>query len=36
ANQGVIQIGAGGDGNDDGSARVKRLRVVSTFEYTLD
>jgi hypothetical protein len=37
ANQGVIQIGAaGGEGFDDGSARVKRLRVVSTFEYTLD
>lgn len=37
ANQGVIQIGAaGGEGFDDSSARVKRLRVVSTFEYTLD
>jgi len=37
ANQGVIQIGsAGGEGYDDGSARIKRLRVVSTFTYTLD
>jgi uncharacterized protein len=37
ANQGVIQIsGAGGDGMDDGGARVKRLRVVSTFSYALD
>ena len=37
ANQGVIQIGsAGGEGFDDGSARVKRLRVVSTFTYVLD
>jgi hypothetical protein len=37
ANQGVIQIGgAGGDGYDDGSARLKRLRVVSTFEYALE
>ena len=37
ANQGVIQIGAaGGEGFDDGSARVKRLRVVSTFSYVLD
>ena len=37
ANQGVVQIGAaGGQGFDDGSARVKRLRVVSTFEYALD
>jgi len=33
----VIQIGsAGGEGYDDGSARIKRLRVVSTFTYTLD
>lgn len=37
ANQGVIQIGAaGGEGFDDGSARVKRLRVVSTFSYVLN
>jgi len=37
ANQGVIQIGsAEGQGFDDGSARVKRLRVVSTFQYALD
>jgi hypothetical protein len=37
ANQGVIQIGgAGGEGFDDGSARLKRLRVVSTFEYALE
>lgn len=37
ANQGVIQIGsAGGEGYDDGSARLKRLRVVSTFEYALE
>ncbi len=36
ANQGVIRI-TGDDGGDydDGSARVKRLRVVSTFEYEL-
>jgi uncharacterized protein len=36
ANQGVIRI-TGDDGNDfdDGSSRVKRLRVVSTFEYEL-
>jgi len=36
ANQGVIRM-SGDDGNDfdDGSSRVKRLRVVSTFEYTL-
>lgn len=36
ANQGVIRI-SGDDGNDfdDGSARTKRLRVVSTFEYEL-
>ncbi|GAA4405107.1 SIMPL domain-containing protein [Quisquiliibacterium transsilvanicum] len=36
ANQGVIRI-SGDDGGDfdDGSARVKRLRVVSTFEYEL-
>lgn len=37
ANQGVIQIGsASGEGYDDGSARVKRLRVVSTFTYALE
>lgn len=37
ANQGVIQIGStGGDDYDDGSARTKRLRVVSTFTYVLD
>ncbi len=37
ANQGVIQItGAGGPGADEGGERVKRLRVVSTFEYLLD
>lgn len=37
ANQGVIQIGsADGQGFDDGSARVKRLRVVSTFQYALE
>jgi hypothetical protein len=37
ANQGVIQIGsAQRQGFEDGSARVKRLRVVSTFEYALD
>jgi hypothetical protein len=37
ANPGVIQIGSPeNQGFDDGSARVKRLRVVSTFEYTLD
>ena len=39
ANQGVIRRsgdGDGGDGDfDDGSARVKRLRVVSTFQYEL-
>lgn len=41
ANQGVIRIsgdggGHGGNGDfDDGSSRVKRLRVVSTFEYEL-
>lgn len=36
ANQGVINMSGddGGEG-DDGSSRVKRLRVVSTFEYTL-
>lgn len=36
ANQGVIRI-AGDDGGetDDGGSRVKRLRVVSTFEYEL-
>lgn len=37
ANQGVIQIGsASSDGYDDGSARIKRLRVVSTFTYALE
>jgi uncharacterized protein len=36
ANQGVIQIGgADGQGYDDGSSRIKRLRVVSSFQYTL-
>lgn len=37
ANQGVIRI-TGSDGNDwdDGSSRVKRLRVVSTFQYALE
>ena len=37
ANQGVIRI-TGDDGNDfdDGSSRMKRLRVVSTFEYELE
>lgn len=37
ANQGVIRI-TGSDGNDwdDGSSRLKRLRVVSTFEYALE
>jgi len=37
ANQGVIRI-TGSDGSDwdDGSSRVKRLRVVSTFEYALE
>ena len=36
ANQGVIRI-TGDDGNDfdDGSSRMKRLRVVSTFVYEL-
>ncbi|MDD2845082.1 MAG: SIMPL domain-containing protein [Rhodoferax sp.] len=36
ANQGVIRI-SGDDGNDfdNGSSRLKRLRVVSTFEYEL-
>lgn len=36
ANQGVIRI-SGDDGQefDDGSARTKRLRVVSSFEYEL-
>lgn len=36
ANQGVIRI-TGDDGNDfdDGSSRLKRLRVVSTFAYEL-
>jgi hypothetical protein len=37
ANQGVIQIGgADGQGFDDGSSRIKRLRVVSSFQYTLE
>lgn len=37
ANQGVISIGDGdGQGGDEGGARLKRLRVVSTFEYALD
>lgn len=36
ANQGVIQIGSAGGDFDDGSARVKRLRVVSTFSYALE
>ena len=37
ANQGVIQIGGAGGGDfDDRSARVKRLRVVSTFTYALE
>lgn len=37
ANQGVIQIGgADGQGYDDGSSRIKRLRVVSSFQYTLE
>ncbi len=36
ANQGVIQIiGSASQGWDDGTARTKRLRVVSTFEYEL-
>lgn len=37
ANQGVILI-TGDDGNDwdDGSSRIKRLRVVSTFQYELE
>lgn len=36
ANQGVIRISGDGGGDfDDGSSRVKRLRVVSTFEYEL-
>jgi hypothetical protein len=35
-NQRVIQIGsAERQGFDDGSARVRRLRVASTFEYAL-
>jgi uncharacterized protein len=36
ANQGAIRI-SGDDGNDfdDGSSRIKRLRVVSTFQYEL-
>jgi len=37
ANQGVIQIGSSdGQGFDDGSSRLKRLRVVSTFEYAIE
>lgn len=37
ANQGVIQIGSDdGRSYDDGGSRVKRLRVVSSFEYTLE
>ncbi|GAB4041466.1 MAG: SIMPL domain-containing protein [Rubrivivax sp.] len=37
ANQGVIQVGAAeGEGYDDGGSRIKRLRVVSTFEYALE
>lgn len=36
ANQGVITVsGAEGQDYDDGSARIKRLRVVSTFQYEL-
>jgi hypothetical protein len=36
ANQGVIQVGAAGGADfDDGSARIKRLRVVSSFQYEL-
>ena len=38
ANQGVISI-SGADGNqfgDDLGSRMKRLRVVSTFQYELD
>lgn len=35
ANQGVIQIFGESTDHDDGSSRVKRLRVVSTFEYQL-
>ena len=36
ANQGVIRItGDDGGETDDGRSRVKRLRVVSTFEYEL-
>jgi len=37
ANQGVIRI-TGSDGSDwdDGSSRMKRLRVVSTFQYALE
>jgi uncharacterized protein len=36
ANQGAIRL-SGDDGNegDDGTSRMKRLRVVSTFEYAL-
>ncbi len=36
ANQGVIQIFGEGSDYDDTSSRIKRLRVVSTFEYQLD
>jgi hypothetical protein len=36
ANQGVIQIGSASGDFDDASARVKRLRVVSTFSYALE
>jgi hypothetical protein len=37
ANQGVITIsGTGGYEGDDSASRVKRLRVVSTFQYELD
>ena len=37
AKQGVIQIGgADGQGYDDGSSRIKRLRVVSSFQYSLE
>ncbi|NLZ10641.1 MAG: SIMPL domain-containing protein [Alcaligenaceae bacterium] len=36
ANQGVIQIFGESADFDDSSSRIKRLRVVSTFEYQLD
>ena len=37
ANQGVITIsGTGGYSGDPAQSRVKRLRVVSTFQYELD